>query len=182
MIGKTKKLNVSMKGEEAPSLAGGGLRGIELASPGLGAKYFKQAYAFLVKTKKLQPGDKVPDVYGKIPDNVVLDIIVGNESMGGPINYMYVGPMTVTGRYDPKKNILTVNGDFSPVKEYAKENKLYFRLRARREDQRFDPSAKDNKGVPKIYGRSPSRGDSAGRLVVVSEDSVPSTASKIVIN
>jgi hypothetical protein len=181
LLNKGKKLNVSMKGEEAPSLAGGGLRGIELASPGLGAKYFKQVYTYLKETKKLNSGDKVPDVYGKIPDRLILDIIVGNESMGGPIDYMYVGPMNVIGRYDAKKNVLTVNGNFSSAEEYAKENKLYFRLRARREDQRFDPNAKDAKGVPKIYGKSPSRGDSAGRLVVVKEDSVPSGASKIII-
>jgi hypothetical protein len=178
-LGKTKKLNISMKGEEAPSLAGGGLRGIELAAPGLGARYFKQVLSYLTESKNLNVGDKVPDVYGKIPDRLVLDIIVGNESMGGPIDYMYVGPMTVTGRYDSKKNILKVNGNFSTSKDYAKENKLYFRLRARREDQRFDPKAVDARGVPKIYGKSPSRGDSAGRLVVVKEDSVPSGAAKI---
>jgi hypothetical protein len=46
-------------------------------------------------------------------------------------------------------------------------------LRARREDQTFDPDAKQG-GVPKIYGRSPSRGDSAGRIVVT--DKVPKEA------
>lgn len=29
-----------------------------------------------------------------------------------------------------------------------------------------DPSASDKNGIPKVYGKSPSRGDSAGRLVV----------------
>ena len=33
-------------------------------------------------------------------------------------------------------------------------------------DQTFDPEASDKNGVPKIYGKSPSKGDSAGRLVV----------------
>ena len=93
--------------------------------------------------------------------------------MGGPINYMYIGPMDVTGPYDKKNNILTVNGSLYEAKQYASSHKLYFRLRARREDQRFDPSAKDNRNVPKIYGKSPSKGDSAGRIVVT--DSVPST-------
>lgn len=32
---KTKKINVSNKGESAPSIAGGGLAGLELAVPGL---------------------------------------------------------------------------------------------------------------------------------------------------
>ena len=62
--------------------------------------------------------------------------------------------------------------------EYAKSHTLYFRFRARREDQRFDPDSKDADGSPKIYGKSPSRGDSAGRIVVT--DKVPSTG--VVVN
>jgi hypothetical protein len=81
--------------------------------------------------------------------------------------------MSVTSTYDEKKNVLTLNGKLTESKEYAKTHQLYFRLRARREDQRFDPEAEQG-GVPKIYGKSPSRGDSAGRIVVT--DSVPSNA------
>jgi hypothetical protein len=176
-----KSANVSMKGETAPSLAGGGLRGIELASPGLGAKFFLKVFEHLTKKKKLNPGDKVPDVFGQIPDNAVEKIVIGNTQMGGPIDYMYIGPMSVTGTYDAKKNILKLNGNFIEAKKYANDHKLYFRLRARREDQRFDPKAKDSKGVPKIYGKSPSKGDSAGRLVVVDESTVPRSAEKITI-
>ena len=95
--------------------------------------------------------------------------------MGGPIHYMYIGNMNVTAKYDPKENVLTFgNGQLIPSVKYAKEHDLYFRLRARREDQRFDPTAKDAKGIPKIYGKSPSRGDSAGRIVVI--DKTPSNA------
>ena len=86
---------------------------------------------------------------------------------------MYIGPMNVTGTYDEKKNILNLNGNIFEAKKYAASHKLFFRLRARREDQRFDPNA-SNKGVPKIYGKSPSRGDSSGRIVVT--DKVPSRA------
>lgn len=176
-----KTINVSMKGETAPSLAGGGLRGIELASPGLGSKFFNQVFDHLTKKKKLKPGDKVPDVFGEIPKKAVMKIVVGNESMGGPIDYMYIGPMTVAGRYDPNKNVLKLNGNFIEAEKFASDNKLYFRLRARRVDQRFDPNAKDASGTPKIYGKSPSKGDSAGRLVVVDEGTVPRQAEKIII-
>jgi hypothetical protein len=97
--------------------------------------------------------------------------------MGGPIDYMYIGPMDVKSSYDDRKNILQVNGNLIESKEYAKTHELYFRLRARREDQRFDPESMQG-GVPKIYGRSPSRGDNAGRLNVT--DSVPKNA--VIIN
>ena len=93
--------------------------------------------------------------------------------MGGPIDFMYIGPMNVTSRYDAKTNQLILNGTLTEAKKYAKEHDLFFRLRARREDQRFDPDAKEKDGTPKIYGKSPSRGDSAGRIVVT--DKVPST-------
>ena len=95
--------------------------------------------------------------------------------MGGPIDYMYIGEMNVKSRYDKKRNVLTFqNGTLTDSETYAKTHNLYFRLRARREDQRFDPEAKDNLGVPKIYGKSPSKGDSAGRIVVT--DQIPKTA------
>lgn len=168
-----KKINCSLKGESAPSLAGGGLKGLELAVPGIAAKFMKAAYAKL--SKMLNAGDKVPDVFGKISPNDKVKIVVGNAAMGGPIDYMYIGKMDVSARYDKATNILTMsNGQLIPAKTYANTHELYFRLRARREDQRFDPTAKDKAGVPKIYGVSPSRGDSAGRIVVT--DSVTSTA------
>jgi hypothetical protein len=134
----------------------------------------------LTKTAKIRAGDKVPDVYGKIPKTALKKIVVGNSQMGGPIDYIYIGGMNVNSRYDAKKNILHFNnGKLHEAEEYARTHDLYFRLRARREDQRFDPDAKDNQGIPKIYGRSPSRGDSVGRLVVVNEDAVPSNAKII---
>lgn len=168
-----KEINLSCKGPSAPSLAGGGLKGLELAVPGITAKFMKTAFDELKTKRKLKAGDKVPDVFGEITGNTKIKIVVGNKAMGGPIDYMYIGPMDVTYNYDKKKNVLAVNGSLYDATDYAKTHRLYFRLRARREDQRFDPVSKDNMGTPKIYGKSPSKGDSAGRIVVT--DKVPST-------
>lgn len=176
--GKKTGINCSLKGESAPSLAGGGLKGLELAVPGIAKKFMQAAFKGLKIGEKLKSGDKVPDVFGKISGTNKTKIVVGNESMGGPIHYMYIGPMTVSGTYDAKKNILPLNGELTEAETYAKTHNLYFRLRARREDQRFDPDAKDRDGTPKIYGVSPSRGDSAGRIVVT--DKVPSTG--VIVN
>ena len=161
-----KKINLSLKGESAPSLAGGGMRGLELAVPGIAKKFMKAAYDHLIKKVKLNSGDKVPDVFGKINPVAKLKIVIGTLSMGGPIHYMYIGPMNVSASYDEKTNTVKFNGSLIEATEYAKSHTLYFRFRARREDQRFDPDAKDADGTPKIYGKSPSRGDSAGRIVV----------------
>lgn len=169
---KDEKINLSLKGSSAPSLAGGGLRGLAECVPDLANRFMKTAYDHLKNKKKLKPGDKVPDIYGKISTSDKIKIVVGTVSMGGPIHYMYIGNMNVSSNYDINKNILTFsNGKLEEAKEYANSHNLYFRLRARREDQRFDPDAKDNKGIPKIYGKSPSKGDSAGRIVVT--DSKP---------
>jgi hypothetical protein len=127
---------------------------------------------------KLNPGDKVPDIYGKISGPSKIKIVRGNQQIGGPIDYMYIGKMEVSSQYDAKNNILTFkNGEIVDVETYARTHELYFRLRARRIDQRFDPSAKDSTNTPKIYGKSPSRGDSAGRIVIT--DDVPRNAEVV---
>lgn len=172
--GKTKTVNLSLKGEAAPSLAGGGLKGLETIAPGIATRYMKAVRKHLVESVRLRRGDKVPDVYGRLNPAVKTKIVVGNAAMGGPIHFMYIGRMTVESDYRPDTNQLVLRGNLIPAEVYAKEHDLYFRLRARREDQRFDPDAKDPNGAPKVYGVSPSRGDSAGRIVVT--DKPPANA------
>jgi hypothetical protein len=87
---------------------------------------------------------------------------------------MYIGGMDVKSNYDAQSATLTfTNGALTEAKKYAKTHNLFFRLRARREDQTFDPDAMKG-NIPNIYGKSPSRGDSAGRIVVT--DKVPKNA------
>lgn len=168
-----KDVNLSLKGEAAPSLAGGGLRGLEAIIPGIAGKFMQAAYKQLIK-EGLEKGDKVPDVYGQMNETDKTKIVVGTPAMGGPIHYMYIGSMDVKSTYDAKTSTLTfTNGALTEAKKYAKTHDLYFRLRARREDQTFDPDAMQG-NIPKIYGKSPSRGDSAGRIVVT--DKVPKNA------
>jgi len=170
----TGVINLSMKGPSAPSLAGGGLRGVEAILPGIGVRFFRAAHeAHLKAGRKL--GDKIPDTYAKLNDKDKKLLVLGNAAMGGPIDFMYIGPMDV--KTSMKRDVLTVNGKLTDATKYANEHELYFRLRSRRIDQRFDPAASDTKGVPKIYGKSPSKGDSSGRLVIT--DQVPSSAKVI---
>lgn len=163
----SKQYNVSFKGRTAMSLAGGGFRGIETIVPGLTGRFMKAAYAKLI-AMGLKDGDKVPNVFAKLSDVYKTKLVVGTAGMGGPIDYMYIGSMEVRGQYDDDKNIVTFNGQLIPAKEYAQSTELYLRLRARREDQRFD-SVSQIGGIPKIYGRSPTRGDVSGRIVVTDQ-------------
>ena len=158
-----KSINISNKGDSAPSIAGGGLEGLEMAVPGLTKKFLESA---LKKYKQLgykEGMSNIPDMYGKVGNELKELIVVGNTDMGGPIHYMYIGPMDVTSRQNG--GFLTVNGKLFEAKKYAKDNDLYLRLRKRRGDQPFVITEKDSKGFPLILGRSPSRGDKGRRIV-----------------
>jgi hypothetical protein len=167
-------INLSMKGTAAPSLAGGGLRGIEAIIPGLAARFFRTALDNHMKNK-LAPGSKVPDTFAKLNNKDKKLLVIGNRAIGGPIDFMYIGPMDVKSTY--KSGTLKVNGNLTSAKKFTDTHDLYFRLRARRHDQPFAPDASDKAGMPKIYGKSPSRGDSAGRLVI--SDKPPKDAKRI---
>ena len=168
-------LNLSMKGPSAPSLAGGGLRGVQAVIPNVGENFFTAAYDNLID-KGYEAGDKIPDTVGKLNDKDKMLLVVGTTAMGGPIDFMYIGPMDVT--HEQNDDTVKVNGSLYTAKYYAEKKDLYFRLRARRIDQTFDPEAKYGNDVPKIYGKSPSKGDTAGRLVIT--DSPSSKALLIV--
>ena len=81
--GKKHPINCSLKGESAPSLAGGGLKGLELAVPGIAKKFMEAAFKELKTGKKLKSGDKVPDVFGKIsPKNInIIIFTINNEKI-----------------------------------------------------------------------------------------------------
>jgi hypothetical protein len=169
-----KSLNLSNKGEDAPSIAGGGIEGLELIIPGLTRKFLNAA---LKKYKDLgyTDGDIIPDIYGKVNNKYKELIVVGNEKMGGPIDYMYIGPMDVfyrqskvtTGTKTIYGNEVQVNGELIPAKEFARDHDIYLRLRKRRADQPFVTKETDTKGFPLIMGKSPSRGDKGRRIVTV---------------
>lgn len=172
-----KKFNLSLKGDKTPSLALSGMESLNLVVPGLIKRFMKIVHHQL--KVKLSPDDKVPDIYGKITQRDKLKIVAGTQATGGPIDYVYVGPMSVSGTYDPKTNEITFNGSIFKAEDYATNRPLYFRLRARRSDQLFDPKSVDKDGTPKIYGVSPSKGDSAGRIVIT--DKVPAKAMTVIL-
>ena len=163
---RNRKVNISMKGTSAPSIAGGGLSGLEEAAPGLTGKFLTAALKKYQTMGFSEGMSNLPDMYGKVSTSLKEQIVVGNAAMGGPIDYMYVGPMSVTSRFSG--TTLTVNGKFTEAKKYAKDNDLYLRLRKRRADQPFTKE-KDNKGMPLILGKSPSRGDKGRRIVTTTK-------------
>lgn len=171
----TETYRLSLKGTSALSLGGGGLRGLELIVPGLARQFLESIYDEYLMD--FHQGELIPNAYGLLDYYDQVKIIIGNDLVGGPIDYLYIGPMTVKGDYDTLSNTLELNGSFHDSVSYAGSRILHFRLRARRRDQRFDPFLYDKHHIPRIYGISPSHGDSGGRLVIT--DQIPSNARMI---
>ena len=170
-------LNISAKGSSAPSLAGGGLTALNQILPNLIADFLSAAVNELVSQGHQKGDPGIPDVYGQISSEDAIMILEGDEAMGGPIDYMYQGPMDVTAEYCDiagDECSVTVSGAFTSIEDYAASHTLYLRARKRRNDQPFDPDAVDKAGLPSIFGRSPSKGDSNRRIVIT--DKVPSGA------
>jgi hypothetical protein len=170
-------INISAKGDHAPSIAGGGGVALKKMVPDIFKKFLISAENFLRESGYKAGDSSVPDVYGKIKESKYLEILRGNEEMGGPIDYMYIGPMEVTA--DLKGFDLILNGKFTAIEEFASSNKIYFRARKRRNDQPFAPGVKDKEGYPILYGKSPTKGDTGRRIVLYTESHVPKKAKII---
>ena len=94
-----KKHNLSMKGKDSPSIAGGGVAGINELEPELLPSFLTEAVR---KYKQLgyKKGDSIPDLYGEIGERAKISLLVGSKSTGGPIHFLYTGPMDVSSRLD----------------------------------------------------------------------------------
>jgi len=145
-----RKVNLSNKGEAAPSVAGGGVEGLEVIVPGIVKKMFNAAAKWY--KGKYKEGDYAVDLYAKVSVENKEKILVGTPAMGGPIHYMYVGPMDVKAEsWDEKKQELRINGKLTWAKTYAKEYDIHYRIRKRRQHQRLDLRAKDRRGYPSLF-------------------------------
>lgn len=174
------KYGISCKGTSAPSLAGGGVAGLKVTAPELLRKLYTTIEYHLKTDLKLKSGDvvaadSIPDLFVKIPQNYVELILKGNRQMGGPIDYMYVGPMDVESTM--RGNTVALNGNFYGIQEYMRKiGTFYFRVRKRD----LEPSntiaielTRTNKEGYKMMFRGPKTNKNNLRLVIT--DKVPST-------
>lgn len=173
-----KKFGVSCKGESAPSLAGGGLGGLNVIVPDLMNRLYNGLSQtlknnFSLKEGSVVPANMVPDLYAEIPKENVKSILKGNVKMGGPIDFMYIGKMDVSSEVKQKE--LMLNGNFYSISEYMKKvPNFYFRVRKRD----VEPSGnieitfnrKNKEGFPILFS-GPSTGKNNLRIVIV--DNLP---------
>ena len=154
-------VNLSNKGDSAPSVAGGGLSGLEGIVPGIGAKLFGACAKYL-NNAGYKKGSRGTDMFVEVDTKLKEPILVGNENMGGPIDYMYVGPMDVKGvkgandkkgfpGWNPEKEQLTVNGTLTKAVDYADKYDIFYRIRKRRVYQIVDTTKKNPDGTHKLF-------------------------------
>lgn len=180
---KGKHIGCSMKGTSAPSLAGGGLAGLNVVVPHLPPLVYKAIVKHL-KSEGHGQGDVVdnkdlPDLYIPVPSEDTRVILEGTPEMGGPIQYMYIGPMDVSSTMQGAN--LKLNGNFYSIDDYMKKiPSFYFRIRKRDLDPdnmvRIEYEQTNAEGFPRIY-TSPRTGRNHLRIVIV--DKVPSTGKLI---
>jgi hypothetical protein len=180
-----KKYGISNKGESAPSLAGGGLVGLNITVPDLMKKLYSTINAYLKNDLKLEENsiinaDFIPDIFVPIPDNYIKKILIGNERMGGPVDYMYIGKMDVVYTVE-KTGELKLNGKFYSIAEYMKKiPNFYFRIRKRDIDNsnniKIMYSKKNKEGYPLLFV-NPNNNKPNLRIVIV--DKISSTGKKL---
>ncbi len=170
LIQNGKNINISAKGERAPSLAGGGGAGINELIPGLMEKVLNKTNAIvknLIANGKYKEGqiDDLPSFFYKLTPAESVKLFIGDEKTGGPIHFMYIGPMDVKSTF--QNNILTLNGSLIDAIEKGKHGTYYIRIRRERNDQPFDTELKNAMGMPNIFGRSAYKGTARTKITVV---------------
>lgn len=164
---------VSCKGSTAPSLAGGGLVGLQSVVPDMVKKMETELKYFYEKEMRLKEGDvfpasAMPDIFFKIPNNYVKKLLIGNEIIGGPVDYMYIGPMTVSYKIINDKLIL--NGNFYSIEQYMQKIPNFY-IRCRMRDIAIGGTIqltyeKTNKSDFPMFYKNPTNNRLAFRIVV----------------
>lgn len=174
---KTMQLRVSMKGESAPSLAGGGLAGLMDIDSAMTRKIWAKAINY-IKNQGFKQGDiikagEIPDLSVKIPDDLVGKVIIGTSEIGGPITHMYIGPMDVVSNYNKVNSQLNVNGKFYTVEEYIKKiPSFYIVIRKRDIDESgkiqidIDGETTNSEGLPVLFKSPNKKGKNNARVIV----------------
>ena len=170
-------VDISMKGEAAPSLAGGGLAGIKDIDPNLVNNLWNKAKNYIIRDLGYKDGqvvnaNDVPDLSIEIPQRSVRDIFEGSPRNGGPITHMYIGPMDVTSNLNANSGELSLNGTFYSVNEYIKKvDRFYLIIRKRDISEEgkieidLNGSTKNKEGLPCLM-RDPRTKKNNTRIII----------------
>ena len=160
----TETIGISNKSYYSPSLFGGGLTSLI----DIDKNYIKHIFHKALK-EALQSNDfqinssQSKDIYISISNKDFLQkAVIGNELMGGPVSYFYIGDMNIS--YELNKNTLTItNGKVISLNVFIKENDFFLRIRKRNRSQVFTDGIDPRYNLPYIFRNI--HGNERSRLV-----------------
>ena len=130
-----KDHGISMKASSSMTIGGGGTAGVFSMFPKLIQRCYDKVEQYLVDME-LEDGDVVPhgaipNLFFRIPEKYIAPLMQGNKAMGGPIDWIYVGPSDVTG--EVVDGNLNLNGNFYSVDDFVEKTAgdVFFRVRKR---------------------------------------------------
>lgn len=130
-----KDHGISMKASSSMTIGGGGTAGVFSMFPKLIQRCYDKVEQYLIDME-LEDGDVVPhgaipNLFFRIPEKYIAPLMQGNKAMGGPIDWIYVGPSDVTG--EVVDGNLNLNGNFYSVDDFVEKTAgdVFFRVRKR---------------------------------------------------
>lgn len=174
-------INISAKGTNTPSIAGGGLKMASNLGPEVEqfiVNFYEDAYRYykdildripdVDMNTNLYMTPHFKDVSREVPKSIMRTILVGIERFGGPVDGYYIGPMTVES--EVKKNELHLNGKFVSIDKFLKDYPtIYAHIKKRSGDYYFTDRKKaipanKNLVVPMIFAKSPTSNTAQSRF------------------
>jgi len=130
-----KDHGISMKASSSMTIGGGGTAGVFSMFPKLIQRCYAKVEQYLMdmglEDQDVVPHDAIPNLFFRIPEKYIAPLMRGNEAMGGPIDWIYVGPSDVTG--EVVDGNLNLNGNFYSVDDFVEKTAgdVFFRIRKR---------------------------------------------------
>jgi len=130
-----KDHGISMKASSSMTIGGGGTAGVFSMFPKLIQRCYDKVEQYLMdmglEDQDVVSHGAIPNLFFRIPEKYIAPLMRGNKAMGGPIDWIYVGPSDVTG--EVVDGNLNLNGNFYSVDDFVEKTAgdVFFRIRKR---------------------------------------------------
>jgi len=110
----------------------------------------------------------LPDMFFKLGRKNIETLFAGTEEVGGPIDYIYKGPMDVSHEWYPEeRKLIFIDSKLYDIKSFIDSYpNIYLRVRKRRIDQPFDPDLNHPILGKAIFGKGVISREGPARIVI----------------
>jgi hypothetical protein len=121
---------------------------IDLIVPGLADKFIR-AVALKVRSLGLSDDDTIPNtINGRINSSSKKKLITGNQSMGGPIDFVYEG--SIQSEYDEESQTINFSGSVIDSDTYSKNKEIYLSISLKSGSAKYKTNM-TNDDVQRLY-------------------------------